>query len=122
MSSRKLFSIFSNSYTITFSSFDHTIPVPNVIRATQGNPSMQVPIAIGEYEAINNNMIAFALGSSGPFISPDGFEGSFLLVGDGWTRKITPYSQQALAEAQAFVNKRTQNLSSDFCSLACLKL
>jgi len=28
MSSRKLFSIFSNSYTITFSSFDHTIPVP----------------------------------------------------------------------------------------------
>jgi hypothetical protein len=29
MSSRKLFSIFSNSYTITFSSFDHTIPVPN---------------------------------------------------------------------------------------------
>jgi hypothetical protein len=29
MSSRKLFSIFSNSYTITFSSFDHTIPVPH---------------------------------------------------------------------------------------------
>lgn len=29
MSSRKLFSIFSNSYTITFSSFDHTIPVPS---------------------------------------------------------------------------------------------
>jgi toxin YoeB len=29
MSSRKLFSIFSNSYTITFSSFDHTIPVPD---------------------------------------------------------------------------------------------
>jgi len=28
MSSRKLFSIFSNSYTIIFSSFDHTIPVP----------------------------------------------------------------------------------------------
>jgi hypothetical protein len=30
MSSRKLFSIFSNSYTITFSSFDHTIPVPAI--------------------------------------------------------------------------------------------
>jgi hypothetical protein len=30
MSSRKLFSIFSNSYTITFSSFDHTIPVPSL--------------------------------------------------------------------------------------------
>jgi hypothetical protein len=31
MSNRKLFSIFSNSYTITFSSFDHTIPVPSGI-------------------------------------------------------------------------------------------
>jgi hypothetical protein len=30
MSSRKLFSIFSNSYTITFSSFDHTMPVPKI--------------------------------------------------------------------------------------------
>ncbi|UXE59173.1 MAG: helix-turn-helix domain-containing protein [Woronichinia naegeliana WA131] len=33
MSSRKLFSIFSNSYTITFSSFDHTIPVPKIKHA-----------------------------------------------------------------------------------------
>jgi hypothetical protein len=36
MSSRKLFSIFSNSYTITFSSFDHTIPVPATIVAENG--------------------------------------------------------------------------------------
>ena len=37
MSSRKLFSIFSNSYTITFSSFDHTIPVPSAILWPKGS-------------------------------------------------------------------------------------
>jgi len=37
MSSRKLFSIFSNSYTITFSSFDHTIPVPLIQDAVLRN-------------------------------------------------------------------------------------
>ena len=37
MSSRKLFSIFSNSYTITFSSFDHTIPVPTNTQYIQMN-------------------------------------------------------------------------------------
>ncbi|MFN8749070.1 MAG: hypothetical protein ACK5ZE_15835 [Pseudanabaena sp.] len=101
---------------------DHFINVINVIRSTQGNPSMQVPIAIGEYQALNNKMIAFNLGSIGPFISPDQFEGSFLVVGDGWTRRVTPYSQQAVAEAQAFINKRITSLSSDFLNLACVKL
>jgi hypothetical protein len=44
MSSRKLFSIFSNSYTITFSSFDHTIPVPEIFNSNEIESKLRLEV------------------------------------------------------------------------------
>jgi putative transposase len=60
MSSRKLFSIFSNSYTITFSSFDHTIPVPSlaVIEKSFGEVAKKMDFQILEFNGGSDHVHA----------------------------------------------------------------
>jgi hypothetical protein len=67
MSSRKLFSIFSNSYTITFSSFDHTIPVPlrrlsiNLLKHEPSQKSLKMKRYLA---AMDNNFLLQVLAAS----------------------------------------------------------
>ena len=58
MSSRKLFSIFSKPYTINFSSFDHTIPVPaKNFTEKKGAPAKSLRMALGALNAITGTGI-----------------------------------------------------------------
>jgi arylsulfatase len=103
MSSRKLFSIFSNSYTITFSSFDHTIPVPTVLELLEIDP----PTTIKGVTQSPIEGVSFAHTLDNADAPTKHLTQYFEMFGhrsiyhDGW-RAVSPWPGPSFAEAGQF--------------------